>query len=488
MVEQKHLEKNILKNIFFIGGANIFSVIFGIIRMKFIAYMFGPSGVALLGLFQQFIISVSVTAALGIPLASTQSIGEANANRETKELSLTVLVLFIWTIFSFLLGVLLLFAFSEFFVNLVFNNLIDLKIFYLLLASTGLAILSNAVISILQGLRLVKDYTKLTIFSGALGTFIGLITILYLDEDGIIFIILSLNVSLFLLGIGFLYKNRNHLSQIFSLNNISQDFRKHLKKITFLGFAIGASTILEQMSFLWVRFYVESIYGLEELGIFQSAFTISTMYLGLIFAALSKDFLPSIAEASSNLKLVNELISKQVELALLLSVPLIILMIGYSPLILELLYTKEFSEAQNLLKVLLFADFIKVVSFPVGFAILGLGDSDAVKRQGPIQLILLVALVYFFLPILGIISYAYIYLFTSLVGLLWGHFYLFKKTGYLIKKESLIYSLIALLAGFSIIFVGKIIGSNFIFIFSGFLFVIFAFYSMKKVRQYLYAD
>ena len=112
-------------------------------------------------------------------------------------------------------------------------------------------------------------------------------------------------------------------------------------------------------------------------------------------------FLPSIAEASSNLKLVNELISKQVELALLLSVPLIILMIGYSPLILELLYTKEFSEAQNLLKILLFADIIKVVSFPIGFAILGLGDSDAVKRQGPTQLMLLVALVYFFLPILG---------------------------------------------------------------------------------------
>ena len=84
MVEQKHLEKNILKNIFFIGGANIFSVIFGIIRMKFIAYMFGPSGVALLGLFQQFIISVSVTAALGIPLASTQSIGEANLIEKQK--------------------------------------------------------------------------------------------------------------------------------------------------------------------------------------------------------------------------------------------------------------------------------------------------------------------------------------------------------------------------------------------------------------------
>ena len=484
MVEQKHLEKNILKNIFFIGGANIFSVIFGIIRMKFIAYIFGPSGVALLGLFQQFTISVSLTAALGIPLASTQSIGEANSNRKTKELSLSVLVLFIWTIFSFLLSVLLLFIFSEFFVNLVFNNLIDFKIFYLLLASIGLAILSNAVISFLQGLRLVKDYTKLTIFSGALGTFIGLITILYLDEDGIIFIIFSL----FLLGIGFLYKNRNHLSQIFSLNNISQDFKQHLKKITFLGFAIGAYTILEQISFLWIRFYVESIYGLKELGIFQSAFTISTMYLGLIFAALSKDFLPSIAEASSNLKLVNELISKQVELALLLSVPLIILMIGYSPLILELLYTKEFSEAQNLLKILLFADIIKVVSFPVGFAILGLGDSDAVKRQGPTQLMLLVALVYFFLPILGIISYAYIYLFTSIVGLLWGHFYLFKKTGYLIKRESLIYSLIALLASFSIIFVGNIFGSNSVYLVSGFLFVIFAFYSLNKVRQYLYTD
>ena len=88
------------------------------------------------------------------------------------------------------------------------------------------------------------------------------------------------------------------------------------------------------------------------------------------------------------------------EIYILGLIPLIILMIGYSPLILELLYTKEFSEAQNLLKILLFADIIKVVSFPVGFAILGLGDSDAVKRQGPTQLMLLVALVYFFLPIL----------------------------------------------------------------------------------------
>ena len=136
-------------------------------------------------------------------------------------------MLFIWTIFSFLLGVLLLFAFSEFFVNLVFNNLIDLKIFYLLLASTGLAILSNAVISILQGLRLVKDYTKLTVFSGALGTFIGLITILYLDEDGIIFIILSLNFSLFLLGIGFFIKTETIYLK-FSHSIIS---RKILKNI-----------------------------------------------------------------------------------------------------------------------------------------------------------------------------------------------------------------------------------------------------------------
>ena len=128
----------------------------------------------------------------------------------------------------------------------------------------------------------------------------------------------------------------------------------------------------------------------------MAAWKISSIYLTAVLSAMGSDYFPRLSAVHEDNKEVSRLVNEQTEMALLVSGPIIILMIGFLPVIIPLLYSDKFNQAVLILQWQLFGDLFKVISFPLAFIILA-------KAKGSIYIVTegLGLLVYFLFIYVG---------------------------------------------------------------------------------------
>lgn len=142
-------------------------------------------------------------------------------------------------------------------------------------------------------------------------------------------------------------------------------------------FRIGSVTLITGLtgagSILAVRAVIVHHVGLSGAGIFDVAWTISTMYLMVILTSFNAYYLPSLS-ALSDTGGRNDLIRKMMLVSIGLSVPLIVSVVALRPFIVSLLYTNEFSPALKMLRWMLIGDYFKVTSWVLSTSMVAYAD------------------------------------------------------------------------------------------------------------------
>ena len=120
---------------------------------------------------------------------------------------------------------------------------------------------------------------------------------------------------------------------------------------------------------------------------------------------MGNDFYPRLTSTIEDNVKVKQLVNNQIEVALLLVVPAIVALYLGAPLLIDLLYTKEFVGVLPILKAGLFSVIIKAVIWPLSFIILSKGDNKQYFKQelfGDFMNIFLTILFYKYWGLLGI--------------------------------------------------------------------------------------
>jgi PST family polysaccharide transporter len=115
--------------------------------------------------------------------------------------------------------------------------------------------------------------------------------------------------------------------------------------------------------------------GEEAAGYFQAAIGVSAMYVSFILQAMGTDFYPRLTAFAQDANTCNQLVNEQMEIALLLAAPLILAMLTFCPLVIYLLYSRNFGLASEILRWQMLGALLKVIAWPVGFILLA-------KNQG----------------------------------------------------------------------------------------------------------
>jgi len=89
------------------------------------------------------------------------------------------------------------------------------------------------------------------------------------------------------------------------------------------------------------------------------------------------DYYPRLSGVINDKVAASRLVNEQTEIALLLSAPVFIAMIGLTPWIVHLLYSPEFAPTIEVLRWQILGDVLKVASWPLGFVILAAGAGKA---------------------------------------------------------------------------------------------------------------
>jgi O-antigen/teichoic acid export membrane protein len=116
-------------------------------------------------------------------------------------------------------------------------------------------------------------------------------------------------------------------------------------------------------------------------GLYQVGTNILVGYIGLVFVAMSNDYYPRLCNYENDSKKFNTLVNDQTELALLLVVPAVLILYTIAPFLVSLLYTNEFINVLDLLKIGLLSIVFKAIVWPIGFIPLIKGNKLLFLKQ-----------------------------------------------------------------------------------------------------------
>lgn len=411
MIENQTSYRQIFKATSLFGGIQVFNVIFGIIRTKFVAILLGTTGVGIMGLLNAPIQLIIAITGLGISYSAVRDVSEANSSGDQTRIARTILMLRRWAWFTGILGAVVTVTMAPLLSQWSFGNTDYTWAFIWLSVTLILRSITSGQSALLQGTRRLNALAK----SSVIGSFLGLITSIplyyYYGIRGIVpAMIITAVTSLYLTW---------YFARKVPIVNTDQS----VKESVFAGIGMAKLGIFMTLTgFIGsaceyiLKAYISNSGGVEQIGLYNAGWGVVAQYTGLIFAAMSTDYFPRLSAVNQDTQKVNLLVKQQAEIALFILIPLLSLLIITMPLVIKLFYTSAF------IPIVLFANLtvlgmpLKTVSWSMGYIYLAKGNGRLFFK---IEFIL--GLLVLFINLLGyhffgLVGLGYSFIITYIIG------------------------------------------------------------------------
>ncbi|MBT4520453.1 MAG: O-antigen translocase [Halieaceae bacterium] len=398
MDSKQESRRTILGSSSLIGGASVLSLLIGLVKVKILAVFLGPAGIGLLGIYQNTLQVGSTFGSMGAPTVATRKIASVANSDEGVASSIASL-----TRFSILLAI------SGAVAVGLCCQWIMLSLFSLEIGSTEVAVLSLGVflavvggvrVGILQGLRRVRSLAAVNVLAAALAATIGSCAVILLGQEGLILFVVSMPLAT--LVFAFVVSRGNLTLKLRA--TIERESR--LWRQTFVeGAPLMCSALAGAIMLLVIRAILVSRLGIDQAGYFQATWAISMTYVGVVLGALATDYYPRLSMLAHDDRESAELVTQQIEIALLLIGPAVLALIVFAPLVMQLLYSSSFGPAAELLRWQLLGDVFKVASWPLGFILLARGRGVHFLALELAWNLLVLGMTWYLVPLLGLLGF-----------------------------------------------------------------------------------
>ena len=354
--------RSLVKSMMVIGSAQAVKILISILRIKVLALLLGPTGIGLLSVYNNLQGMVSTAAGLGMGSSGVRQIasvkGEKQALSRVRRVLLaahlvqgTLAMLGVWLlrepIAEWLLGT------PEYATEV---GLIGLAILF--------SLLGTAQTAILQGMRRIGDLGRVTVFSGLVGTVVGLAAVWFYGEAGLIWFVVVQPLAKIVIALRYTSKLPKPTATRPSVVEIWEVWKPMAK----LGAAFMLGTLATTATLLLVRSRITQELGLEAAGQFAAAWGITMTYVGFLLGAMAADYYPRLTEVINDRDAATRLMNDQAQLGLAIGGPVLLLLIGLAPWVVTLLYSAEFGPAASLLQWQTVGNVFKLASWALGFA------------------------------------------------------------------------------------------------------------------------
>ncbi len=269
----------------------------GLITSKFIAYFVGPTGMALVGNFRNFVASFETIATLGFQNGIIKVVAENQQNQ--KKLYQNIGTILISISATSLLCSFLIYGFADFFNQAVFGkSFIYAGIFKAFALALPWYASSIVFLSIINGLGKFKKVIYTNIIGNVLGLFVSVVLMYYCNTLGALLAIIITPSLLFFVGLYFLQQDIDCFKTI----TLSHFDWKIIKNLTAYSLMALVSAVISPMVYLFIRNQIICAFGLEQAGFWVTMELISNYYLLFIGTILTVYFLPKLAVAQTNLE------------------------------------------------------------------------------------------------------------------------------------------------------------------------------------------
>jgi PST family polysaccharide transporter len=358
----------ILKSTTLVGGSQVINIILGIVRTKFLAILLGPSGVGLIGIYNSITTLISSVSGMGISSSGVRQISEAAASGNELLIAKTVISLRKMALLTGLAGMIITIGFAVPISKVTFGDASRAKEIALLSVILLFGAISGGQIALIQGLRKIRDLAMFNIIGALTGTIFSVPMVYLWRESGIIPFLIT--VSSMTMLFSWRYSRR------FIFSDIYMPWKEAIiqaRQLIGLGFVFMSSGLMATTVDYLIRVIILRQIGIEGLGLYQAAFTLSSLYIGVILNAMAMDFYPRLTGVSKDNMLCNRMVNEQTEIGLLLATPGILFTLVLAQYIIQLFYSERFMPAYEILRWQILGVFFRVISWPLGFLLMAKG-------------------------------------------------------------------------------------------------------------------
>ena len=368
MSEQRASYRQVMKATSIFGGVQVFTIVIGIIRSKFIAILLGPIGMGVFGLLSSTVAMIASITNFGLETSAVKDLSAVNGNEIRISILTTVIRRLVWI--TGLLGAIITLSFSQWLSQVTFGNKEYTFGFVWLSITLLLNQISIGQTVLLRGLRQLKFMAQ----AGMLGSLFGLITTVplyyFFGIKGIIpGMIITAIVTLLLT---WYFANKIEIKPLYVSKARTLAESKEMVK---MGFMISLSGMITLGASYLVRIYISNVGGVDQVGLYYAGFAIITTYVGLIFTAMGTDYYPRLSAVASDNIQCKIVINQQAEIAILILAPVMLVFLVFSNWAVLILYSAKFSPINDMILWAALGMFFKAASWAIAFVFLAKGES-----------------------------------------------------------------------------------------------------------------
>lgn len=343
--------------------ATLIRMLSGFISVKVIAYVVGPSGVALLGQLQNFVSLALGYSNGGIHNGITKYVAEYKEDEDNVKKFISGA--FKMTLFFTALSSITMILFHRYFSLWIMKSEEYGYLFIVFGVTIFMYTLNLLLISILNGYKEFRKYVIINIVGSVFALILIVVLVVLGGIHGALISAVTYQ-SLCLIVTFWLCRKLPWMKWDFFTENVGRDtIRRYLK---YSAMSIVSITLVP-ISQMFLRGYVMSEISTTEAGWWESMNRISSMYLMIITTSFSVYFLPRLSEIKNTLELRLEIFKCY---KFLIPMLVIILLATYvlKRFVILTLFTEEFLPMESLFVWQLAGDFFKVISWVLAYQML----------------------------------------------------------------------------------------------------------------------
>jgi antigen flippase len=352
----------ILKSSALVGGSSVLNIAIGIVRTKAMAMLLGPAGFGLFGLYGSIANLTQSIAGMGINSSGVRQIAEAAGSGDKTRIAQTAAVLRRTSIVLGVLGAALLLVFSRQVCRLTFGGTDRAAAVSLLSLAVFFSLVSAGQGALIQGMRRIADLAKMNVMGAFFGACISIPLVYFFREKGVVPSLIVVAAMTILTSWWYSRKIEVHVATV-TLSQARHETSALLK----LGSAFMASSLLTMGVAYAVRIMILHRIGLEATGLYQSAWSLGGLYVGIVLQAMGADFYPRLTASISNNEESNRLVNDQTLVGLLVAGPGVLATLTFAPLVIALFYSAKFGAAVGVLRWICLGATLQVITWPMGF-------------------------------------------------------------------------------------------------------------------------
>ena len=340
--------------------ATVIKMINGFVVIKIVAVYVGPSGLAFIGQFQNFVSMLMSFATGAINGGVVKYTAEYREDEQEKQrLWSTALRISLGATFFTSLMLLL---FHNYLSILFFKTDAYGSIFVIFAVTLVLFVLNALLLAILNGQKEIKKLTIVNIVSSFVGLLLTGTLAYFYGLYGALVSYTTGQALIFFVTLAFVIKSQWFKVQLFS-RQLDKEYLNKLGKYTAMAITTALTVPVSQMI---IRNYIGETLSWTEAGYWEGVWRISGTYLMVITTTLSVYYLPRLSEIQDNEELRNEIFyGYKIIMPIVISLALGIYFLKDVAIL--LLFTDDFMPMRDLFFYQLIGDVFKIASWLLGF-------------------------------------------------------------------------------------------------------------------------